>query len=63
MTGDKSRLIETTLPIYENHRLYFLPKKCTIDHNESDGDGNFMFVVNSWWYNKVLHGNFQADDR
>ena len=37
-TGDKSRLIETTIPLYDNHYKYFLPKKCTLGVTESDGD-------------------------
>lgn len=52
----KSRLIEETL----TGTKYFIPKKCTIDFNESDGQGNFLFVVNTWWWNK--RGEFVAAD-
>ena len=62
-TGDKSRLIETTIPLYDNHYKYFLPKKCTLGVTESDGDGNFMFVVTDWWHRKVALGDFQAEER
>jgi len=42
--------------------MYWLPKKCTVDMNESDGDGNYMFKVTDWWHRKVMLGDFQADD-
>lgn len=55
---EKSWLIEMTIP-EDGWSRYWLPKKCTIDHNESDGDGNFIFIVNDWWWNKK--GDFRAD--
>ena len=61
-SNDKTKLIEATVPLYDNHYMYWLPVKCTIDHNESDGEGNFMFKVTDWWYRKVQLGDFQADD-
>lgn len=59
-TGDKSRLIEFTLPIEDGHHLYFVPKKCTIDYNETDGTGNFLFLISDWWV-KRAH-DFRADE-
>lgn len=57
-TTEKSRLVEMTIP--ENGwSRYFVPKKCTLDFNESDGDGNFIFLVNDWWWNKK--DDFRAD--
>lgn len=47
-TSSKSRLVEDTFTGVK----YWIPKKCTYDMNESDDQGNFMFVVNDWWYRK-----------
>ena len=61
--SEKSRLIETTVPI-NGHFKFFLPKSknVTIDYNESDADGNFMFLVSDWWMRKAQNGEFVADD-
>lgn len=56
-TTGKSRLVEVTF----TGEKYWVPKKCTIDFNESDGDGNFIFVVNDWWWRKK--NDFRAEDR
>lgn len=56
----KSYIIETTLP-YGGYYRFFLPKKCCLDYNPTDGDGNMMFLVNNWWYNKINAGEFHAD--
>lgn len=56
-TSAKSRLVEESF----TGTKYWIPKKCTLDFNESDGDGNFIFVVNDWWYRK--RGDFIAQDR
>lgn len=57
--SEKSRLIEFTLAI-DGHYKYFVPKKCTIDLNESDGEGNWMFLINDWWWKK--RSEFKAND-
>jgi hypothetical protein len=62
-TGEKQRMVETTLPIYGECYKYWLPKKCTVDMNESDAEGNFMFVVTDWWMRKAQLGDFQVEDR
>lgn len=47
-TSAKSRLVELTL----TGERYWVPKKCTYDFNPSDENGNFMFVVNDWWWRR-----------
>jgi len=61
--SEKSWLIETTLPLCGHHK-FFLPKsqKVTLDHNESDGEGNWMFKVSDWWMNQVMREEFWADE-
>jgi hypothetical protein len=61
--GEKSWLIETTLPLYGHHK-FFLPKSknVTLDHNESDGDGNFMWKVSDWWMNQLSTEKFWANE-
>jgi murein endopeptidase len=61
--SEKVRLIETTLPLCGHHK-FFLPKSknVTIDCNESDGDGNWMFKVSDWWMHKVMNEEFWADE-
>jgi len=60
--SEKSRLVEFTLPVEGGHHLYFLPKspRVTIDMNETDDQGNFMFRVSEWWYKKAEE--FRADE-
>lgn len=62
-TGANQWMIETTLPLYGECYKYWLPKKCTVDHNESDSEGNWMFKVTDWWHRKVMLGDFQVEDR
>ena len=57
--SEKSRLVEMTIP-EDGHYKFFVPKKCTLDLNESDGDGNWIFIVNDWWWNK--RHDFEADE-
>ena len=58
----KSRLIETTLPI-DGHYKFFLPTSEKVTLNAEDtGDGNWLFTVSDWWYNKILDGDFRATD-
>jgi hypothetical protein len=61
--GEKSRLIEMTIPI-EGHYKFFLPtsEKVTLNCYESNGDGNWMFEVSDWWWQKIHLKDFQADD-
>lgn len=60
--GEKSYLIETTIPLIDGHHKFFVPKASVYDFNESDDEGNFMFLVGDWWYNKVMNGDFRAED-
>ena len=61
--SDKSRLIEMTIPV-DGHYKFFLPKseRVTLDMEESNGDGNWMFEVSDWWWRKMMAGEFRADD-
>ena len=60
--GEKSWLVETTIPLIDGHHKFFIPKNSIYDHNESDGDGHFMFLVGDWWWQKMQRGDFQADE-
>lgn len=56
----KSWIIETTLG-----GKYILPFKCvlggegTLDARDKDEDGNYVFEVNEWWWNK--RHDFEAE--
>lgn len=52
----KSRLIEDNF----TGKKYFIPKKCTIDFNDADDNGNVLFVVSDWWWKK--RDEFEAAD-
>ena len=58
--GDRSSLIEFTLPVEDGHRTYFVPNKCINDRNETDGTGNFMFEISDWWFERAHE--FRADE-
>lgn len=58
--NERQWLVETTIPLANGHYKYWVPKKCCLTNCES-GDGNFMFIMNDWWYRKMINGDFRAD--
>ena len=56
LTTAKSRLVHDNM----SGNKYFIPKSCTLDFNQSDADGNFLFVVSDWWWKK--RHDFEATD-
>lgn len=53
---EKSRLVDILI-----EGKYWLPKKCTIEMEGPDPDGNCWFIVTEWWYNK--RHDFKAEDK
>lgn len=57
--SSKSRLVEDTF----TGKRYWLPKKCTVDFNPCDAEGNLLFVVTGWWWKKAQAGDFDVEER
>lgn len=56
-TSAKSRLIEDNF----TGERYWLPKKCTIDFNQSGSEDLFLIVVSDWWWKK--RHEFTVEDK
>lgn len=41
---------------------YWIPKSQVVDRNDSDDNGNILFVVKDWWWKK-RHDFEASDDR